>query len=70
MALKAGRSALRADSPRSTYSPVSRVPGIAELLHLQDINALWSPEDGAWMADVPDLRYCSTPGDTPNQEFR
>jgi predicted RNase H-like HicB family nuclease len=25
----------------------------------------WSDEDGCWIADVPDLRYCSAHGDTP-----
>lgn len=29
------------------------------------INLLWSEEDGCWIADVPDLRYCTTHGDTP-----
>lgn len=29
------------------------------------INLLWSDEDGCWIADVPDLRYCTTYGDTP-----
>ncbi|OAN66096.1 type II toxin-antitoxin system HicB family antitoxin [Sphingomonas sp. TDK1] len=29
------------------------------------INLLWSDEDGCWIADVPDLRYCTTHGDTP-----
>ncbi|WP_084583833.1 type II toxin-antitoxin system HicB family antitoxin [Sphingomonas azotifigens] len=30
-----------------------------------NINLLWSDEDGCWIADVPDLRYCTTHGDTP-----
>lgn len=29
------------------------------------INVFWSDEDGCWIADVPDLRYCSAHGDTP-----
>ena len=29
------------------------------------INLFWSAEDGCWIADVPDLRYCSAHGDTP-----
>lgn len=29
------------------------------------INVFWSDEDGCWIADVPDLRYCSSHGDTP-----
>lgn len=29
------------------------------------INVFWSEEDGCWIADVPDLRYCSAHGDTP-----
>jgi predicted RNase H-like HicB family nuclease len=28
------------------------------------INLFWSDEDGCWIADVPDLRYCSSHGDT------
>jgi predicted RNase H-like HicB family nuclease len=27
----------------------------------------WSDEDGAWIADVPDLRSCSTFGSTPEE---
>jgi predicted RNase H-like HicB family nuclease len=30
-----------------------------------DINLFWSETDGAWVADVPDLRSCSAYGDTP-----
>jgi predicted RNase H-like HicB family nuclease len=29
------------------------------------INLFWSDEDGCWIADVPDLRYCSAHGNTP-----
>ncbi|MBB5686262.1 type II toxin-antitoxin system HicB family antitoxin [Sphingobium boeckii] len=29
------------------------------------INLFWSDEDECWIADVPDLRYCSAHGDTP-----
>lgn len=29
------------------------------------INLFWSDEDGCWIADVPDLKYCSAHGDTP-----
>jgi predicted RNase H-like HicB family nuclease len=29
------------------------------------INLFWSEEDGAWVADVPDLQSCSAFGDTP-----
>lgn len=28
------------------------------------INLFWSDEDGCWIADVPDLKYCSAHGDT------
>lgn len=28
------------------------------------INLLWSDEDECWVADVPDLRFCSAHGDT------
>ncbi len=29
------------------------------------INLFWSEVDAAWVADVPDLQYCSAFGDTP-----
>ena len=29
------------------------------------INVFWSLEDGCWIADVPDLKYCSAHGATP-----
>ena len=28
------------------------------------INLFWSGEDSCWVADVPDLRYCTTHGET------
>ncbi len=31
------------------------------------INVFWSDEDSAWVADVPDLVYCSAVGDTPHE---
>ena len=31
------------------------------------INVFWSDEDDAWVADVPDLDYCSAVGDTPHE---
>jgi predicted RNase H-like HicB family nuclease len=31
------------------------------------INLFWSDEDGAWVADIPDLRYCSAFGQTPEE---
>jgi predicted RNase H-like HicB family nuclease len=31
------------------------------------INVFWSDEDEAWVADVPDLDYCSALGDTPHE---
>ena len=31
------------------------------------INVFWSDDDGLWIADVPDLKYCSSHGDTPEQ---
>jgi len=29
------------------------------------INLFWSAEDDCWVADIPDLRFCSAVGDTP-----
>jgi predicted RNase H-like HicB family nuclease len=31
------------------------------------INIFYSEEDEAYIADIPDLKYCSTSGDTPQQ---
>jgi predicted RNase H-like HicB family nuclease len=31
------------------------------------INVFWSAEDEVWVADVPDLTYCSAFGDTPHE---
>ena len=31
------------------------------------IEVYWSTEDGAWIADVPDLPYCSAHGPTPHE---
>ena len=31
------------------------------------INVFWSVEDECWIADVPDLRFCSAHGETPAQ---
>lgn len=31
------------------------------------INLFWSDEDECWIADVPDLRPCSSHGDTPTE---
>lgn len=31
------------------------------------MNLFWSDEDTCWIADVPDLRYCSAHADTPSE---
>lgn len=31
------------------------------------IDVFWSSEDDAWVANVPDLVYCSALGDTPHE---
>ncbi len=36
------------------------------MLPVYPINVFWSVEDEAWVADVPDLTYCSALGDTPH----
>ncbi len=36
-------------------------------VHRYAVNVFWSDEDKAWIADVPDLRYCSAHGDSPEQ---
>jgi len=34
------------------------------------INLFWSAEDGCWIADIPDLKFCSAHGDTPEDALR
>ena len=34
------------------------------------INVFWSEEDGAYIADIPDLEYCSAHGPTPEAALR
>jgi len=34
------------------------------------INIFWSEEDSAYVADIPDLEYCSALGDSPAEELR
>ena len=31
------------------------------------MDVFWSEEDDAWVADVPDLAYCSATGRTPHE---
>lgn len=31
------------------------------------IDVFWSDEDDAWVANVPDLTYCSALGDSPHE---
>ena len=31
------------------------------------IDVFWRDEDKAWVADVPDLAYCSATGETPHE---
>lgn len=34
------------------------------------INVFWSDEDDCWIADVPDVQYCSAHGETPDEAIR
>lgn len=34
------------------------------------INLFWSAEDGCWVADLPDRRFCSAFGDSPEAAVR
>jgi predicted RNase H-like HicB family nuclease len=34
------------------------------------INVFWSDEDDCWIADIPDLKYCSAHGATPDEALR
>jgi predicted RNase H-like HicB family nuclease len=31
------------------------------------INVFWSDEDKCWIADIPDLKFCSAHGETSNE---
>lgn len=35
------------------------------MMHKYHINIFYSEDDGGYIADVPDLRYCSAHGQTP-----
>ena len=34
------------------------------------INLFWSDEDACWIADIPDLKFCSAHGETPDGALR
>lgn len=34
------------------------------------INVFYSAEDECWIADIPDLRYCSAHGPTPQKALK
>ncbi len=34
------------------------------------INIFYSDEDGCYIADIPDLKYCSVSGDTPEEALK
>jgi predicted RNase H-like HicB family nuclease len=34
------------------------------------INVFWSDEDGCYVADIPDLEFCSAFGDAPQEALR
>ncbi|HEX9718973.1 MAG TPA: type II toxin-antitoxin system HicB family antitoxin, partial [Ramlibacter sp.] len=34
------------------------------------INVFYSDEDGSYVADIPDLKYCSAFGDTPEEAMK
>lgn len=34
------------------------------------INLFWSDEDACWIADIPDLKFCSAHGETPDEALR
>ena len=39
----------------------------AKRLRHYHINIFWNEEDGCYVADIPDLAYCSAFGDTPQE---
>ena len=34
------------------------------------ISLFWSDEDKCWIADIPDLKFCSAHGESPDQALR
>ena len=34
------------------------------------INLFWSGEDECWIADIPDLKFCSAHGETPDEALQ
>lgn len=34
------------------------------------INLFYNEKDGCWVADIPDLKYCSAFGDSPQEALR
>ena len=47
---------------------MSRFPaGEDDQLSRYHINVFYSAEDRAWVADIPDLQYCSALGPSPEQ---
>ncbi len=38
--------------------------------HRYHINVFWSDEDEGFIADIPDLKYCSAFGETPDKAMR
>ena len=34
------------------------------------LNVFWSQEDDCWIADIPDLKFCSAHGDTPEEAVK
>jgi predicted RNase H-like HicB family nuclease len=39
-------------------------------MHEYHINLFWSDEDKCWIADIPDLKFCSAHGETPDEALR
>ena len=43
---------------------------MTESTALYHINLFWPAEDASWVADVPDLRFCSAFGESPEVATR
>ena len=39
-------------------------------MHEYHINLFWSDDDECWIADIPDLKFCSAHGETPEEALR
>jgi predicted RNase H-like HicB family nuclease len=54
------------------WRPLKKLFQLQETIEMQDyhINIFYSQEDSEYVADIPDLKYCSVTGVTPEEALR